>query len=91
MPGAPHSTTASSDRCRPDLQPRLVRCFAAAFPGLSPEGIPRADAASLLEWDSLASMTLVALIEEEFGVRVTPADISKFTSFANILEYLNEK
>ena len=72
MPGAPRSTTASSDPCRPDLESRLIKCFAATFASLEPEEIPRADASSLPEWDSLASMTLVALIEEEFGMHDHP-------------------
>jgi acyl carrier protein len=91
MPGAPHSTTASSDPCRPDVESRLVKCFAATFADLAPEEIRRADASALPQWDSLASMTLVALVEEEFEVRVNPADLTKLTSFRNTLDYLNSR
>jgi acyl carrier protein len=91
MPGAPPSTTASSEPCRADIEARLAKCFAAAFADLAPEEIARAEASSLPEWDSLASMTLVALIEEEFAVRITPEDIPRLTSFAGVLDYLNGK
>jgi acyl carrier protein len=56
---------------------------------LTREEIERADASSLPEWGSLASMTLIALIEEKFGVRVTPADLPRLTSFSDVLDYVH--
>ncbi len=88
MPGVPRSAPTASDAARAELAARLIPCFAAAFGGLSREEIPRATVASLPEWDSLASMTLVALIEEEFHVRIPVAEIARLTSFGEILDYL---
>jgi acyl carrier protein len=90
MPSAPRSTIASGDPCRADLQSRLVNCFAAAFANLAPEETPRATVSSLAGWDSLASMTLVALVEEEFNLRIPASDLASLTSFSSILKYLNE-
>jgi acyl carrier protein len=90
MPDAPRSTTTASESSRAELRSRLVACFAAAFPNLGPEEIPRAAVSSLPEWDSLASMTLIALIEEEFGPRAAAADILRLTSFSWILDHLRE-
>jgi acyl carrier protein len=84
----PPSTTALSDRCPADVQTRLVNCFAAAFPNLRPEDIPCAVASSMPEWDSLAALTLVSLIEEEFNLRISVADITGLASFPEILDYL---
>ena len=39
---------------------RLVRCFAAVFPNVPAELIPLASVDNVPEWDSLASVTLVA-------------------------------
>jgi serine O-acetyltransferase len=86
--GDPRPTTIPHDANRAELESRLVHCFAAAFGNLSPEEIPRAAVSSLAEWDSLASMTLVALIEEEFRLRIDVSDIARLTSFLNIVDYL---
>ena len=75
----------------PELESRLVVCFAAAFPDLTREEIPSAAAGSLASWDSLASITLFSLIEEEFGVSVLPDDIPELVSFELIHEYLRGK
>jgi acyl carrier protein len=78
------------DANRVELEPRLVHCFAAAFGNLGPEEIRRADVTSLAEWDSVASMTLVALIEEEFQLRIDVSDIPRLRSFSSILNYVTD-
>jgi acyl carrier protein len=72
----------------PDLERRLINCFAIAFPDLSPREIPSASAGSLASWDSLAGITLISLIEEEFGVSIPPDDVPDLVSFELILDYL---
>ena len=72
----------------PDLESRLARCFAIAFPVLTPQEIPLWSMASLASWDSLAGITLISLIEEEFGVSVSPDDVPDLVSFGLILDYL---
>jgi acyl carrier protein len=71
-----------------DLEARLADCFAAVFPDLSAEEVPRASLASVAQWDSLATLTLVAVLEQEFGVSVQPGDLEQLTSFELILDYL---
>lgn len=71
-----------------DLESRLSTCFSAVFPGLSPEAIARADIDSIPSWDSMATLTLTGLIEEEFQVSIDPRDRERLTSFALILGYL---
>jgi acyl carrier protein len=71
-----------------DARSRLIQCFKATFPELSEAEIPRASLSSVASWDSIAAMTLVVLIEEEFGVRAPLEDIADLVSFDLILDYL---
>ncbi len=63
---------------------RLVKCFNTVFPGLNEEQTLQASAAGLKQWDSLATVNLLALIEEEFGVSID-LDELEAPSFKNLL------
>ena len=73
-----------------ELQTRLVNCFCAVFPELSSEEIIHASSASVKSWDSVAVVTLLTVIEEEFGISIDEDDPAKFDSFKQILGYLRE-
>jgi len=70
---------------------RLAKCFSAVFPALAPEAIPAASSASLESWDSVANITLVSLVEEEFGAEIDVDEIEDPVSFSALLEYLREQ
>lgn len=72
----------------PDMQARLSRCFLAVFPGLSNAQIASASVETREAWDSVASVTLVALIEEEFGINFELDALDGLVSFRAILDYL---
>lgn len=77
-----------------ELENRLVRCFASVFPGLGEEEILTATADSSGVWDSLSTVTLAAVIEEEFGVQIDPdvlPDLTSFDAFRAYLETVNSK
>lgn len=74
-----------------DLRDRLVDCFAAVFPRLSKEEILRADHHNISAWDSVASVTLFAAIEEEFEMELEIGDLPGLVSFEKILTYLTLK
>ena len=42
-------------------------------------------------WDSLATINLVALIEEEFQIQAEPEEFARLVSFHSILDYVNER
>lgn len=65
----------------PDLEERLASCFAVAFPDLDAAEIKRASNTSVATWDSLATVTLISLIEEEFKVSLPPEDFEYLVSF----------
>ena len=71
-----------------DLRARLIDAFAAVFPDLPPDEVERASPATVPGWDSLANVTLVSVIEEEFGVEIPPDDLETLRSFDHVLRYL---
>ena len=71
-----------------NLEQRLVTCFSSVFPDLSEEQIRNASLDSVTEWNSLAAVTLVALLQEEFGVQVNLADLPSLVSFSAVQNYV---
>lgn len=71
-----------------ELQARLTKCFVAVFPNLKQEEIRKSTPATIEGWDSVATVTLLTLIEEEFGINVTMEDLEHFTSFEEMHNYL---
>jgi acyl carrier protein len=71
-----------------NIQERLINCYNTVFPDLSRDEILRADAASVAAWDSLATVTLIAVIEEEFGVEIAPENFEYLTSFELTNQFL---
>ena len=71
-----------------NIQSRLTRCFSAVFPGIQESQIAVASVESVSGWDSVAAATLVATIEEEFGVELDMDALGGLTSFQSILDYL---
>ena len=67
---------------------RLGKCFATVFPDLTEEQTLQASSAGLTQWDSLATLNLLALIEEEFGVSIDLDDLEapSFKSFLGLIE-----
>jgi acyl carrier protein len=43
--------------------------------------VTHADNSSLGQWDSVAHLQLVVAIEDEFGIRLTPADVIELKSY----------
>lgn len=55
------------------------------------EEAPQASRQTLAAWDSLKSMTLLAVLEEEFGVSIPTRDLPKLASFDEVATYLRGK
>jgi acyl carrier protein len=70
---------------------KLTRCFTAVFPGLDRGQIALASVETVEGWDSVAGVTLVSAIEEEFGTELDPEMLESLVSFRAILEYLSEQ
>ena len=71
-----------------ETQKRLANCFRVVFPDLPEAEIFSASQETVAAWDSVAAITLVNVIEEEFGVELDLDDMAKLDSFSRISDYL---
>jgi acyl carrier protein len=74
-----------------EVQERLVRCFSLVFPQLTPDQIRSSSVQTVLGWDSLAAVTLVAVLQEEFAVEIDFGDLPELESFDSVLRYLGSR
>lgn len=72
----------------PDVGTRLVGCFLTVFPELTEADIRSASQDRIEQWDSVAAITLVNVIEEEFSTQIDYDHLPDLDSFAKVLEYL---
>jgi len=73
-----------------DFDERLATCFSAVFPNRSREEIVSASRDSIAEWDSLAAITLLSLVQQEFDTDIDLFDFERLGSFRLILNHLQE-
>jgi acyl carrier protein len=74
-----------------DVQSRLMRCFSSVFPTLPSGTFANTNTTNTAEWDSVASVTLFALVEEEFGTELDVNALGELTSFDSILDHLQTR
>lgn len=72
----------------PDVETRLVGCFLTVFPELAEADIRSVSQGSLEQWDSVAAITLVNVLEEEFSTEIDYDRLADLDSFAKVLDYL---
>jgi acyl carrier protein len=70
---------------------KLESCFEKVFPALPKSAIPTATHDNVSGWDSMAQITLLTLIGEEFGLDIDFEEFEGATSFALLLEAVREK
>lgn len=74
-----------------DLDTCLIRCFCAVFSKLNETTACQAQRSLMKEdWDSLASVLLIRVIEQEFGVEIDLFELEVLDSYAAIRQYLME-
>jgi acyl carrier protein len=74
-----------------NTEERLIKVFETAFPDLPADRIASATQDKVPTWDSVAAITLMNLIEEEFAIQMDFEDLGELTSFQKILTYVNGK
>jgi acyl carrier protein len=74
-----------------EIRTRLVNCFATVFPDLPESEIPQATQSTVSSWDSIAAITLVNVVEEEFNIQLDLDKLADLDSFERIHEYLKEE
>ncbi len=73
-----------------DLRERLVECFTAVFPDLSPDEAVAATADTVANWDSEHHFTLMQVIEEAFSIRIPPDVLGEIDSFNGFERYVTQ-
>jgi acyl carrier protein len=74
-----------------EIKEKVVRCFSSVFPDLSEQEICRASTASVAAWDSVAHVTLLATIAEEFGRSFELEDFEELVSYSLIINRLENQ
>ncbi|HRH97976.1 MAG TPA: acyl carrier protein [Prosthecobacter sp.] len=69
---------------------RLINCFKNVFPELRDDEVRRATSHSVADWDSVAMVTLVTLVDEEFGLQMPPENFEEMMSFELFLVWIQE-
>lgn len=70
------------------VKEKLNRCFALTFPNLDPAKYATANAQNVNEWDSIAQLTLLTVIGEEFGREIDFEEFEGATSFEALAQAL---
>lgn len=71
---------------------RLKPLFRDAFPEAEIDRIgPSTSADDVFGWDSIAHVNLIVSIEEEFGVRFEPDEITAFSNVGELIEMIARK
>jgi acyl carrier protein len=70
---------------------RLMRCFASAFPSATPDEIRTAKFDAMPGWDSLRGVTLLAVLDQEFGVQIDLPELLELETFDAVKRYLLQR
>lgn len=74
-----------------DTTTKLKECFQIIFPDLNEKDIPTATQDNVAAWDSVAAITLVSVIEEQFGIEMDLDDLAELDSFEKVCAYLQRR
>ena len=71
-----------------EVQSRLAKCFERVFPDMPGNLIEECSQATVATWDSIAAITLVNVIEDEFGFQMDFDLLPELDSFERVLLYV---
>jgi acyl carrier protein len=74
-----------------ETRDRLIKCFQVVFPDVPAESIPSASTATVAAWDSVASITLINVVEDEFAIEMDLDDLANLDSFERLHSYLQQR
>lgn len=74
-----------------DVSLRLAKCFQVVFPGLPESKIAAASQQTVESWDSIATITLGNVVEEEFGVEMDFDSLPELNSFERMLGWVRSQ
>jgi len=74
-----------------DIEQKVALCFSNVFPDVPKVELPGASRDSLVGWDSIAHVTLLSSIAEEFGIDLEPEDFESLDSYSSIVDWVEAK
>lgn len=74
-----------------DIESRVSRCFLNVFSGLTPAELPTASQDSLSQWDSVAHVTVLSAIAEEFQIELDEDSFESLKSYPLIVEFVEQR
>jgi len=74
-----------------ETRQRLTKCFQLVFPELPEAAIAGASTATVEAWDSVAAITLMNVVEDEFGLEMDLDDLANLDSFEKLHAYLQQR
>jgi len=73
------------------MEDRLMRCFSSVFPAASRDEISSQSLEEITGWDSLRVVTLLAVLDEQFGVQMEVPDLLELGTFSAIKEFVLQR
>jgi acyl carrier protein len=70
------------------IESRVSECFLSVFPELTAADVPRASQAALPGWDSVAHVTLLSAIAEEFQLELDDDSFESLTSYPLVVDFV---
>ena len=74
-----------------DVEARTLACFSNIFPDVPGDQLPTVSQASLPKWDSIAHVTLLAALSEEFHLEPDFEGWQEVSSFALALDFVRRR
>ncbi len=72
------------------IKEKLAHCFSLTFPKMNPSQYASASTENTKEWDSVAQLTLLTVIGEEFGIEIDFTEFEGATSFESLATKISE-
>jgi acyl carrier protein len=70
------------------IKDRVLDCFCAVFPNYSRDELLTATRESISEWDSLAGITILTVIQQEFHLDIDLGELEHFNSVETVTKYV---
>ena len=74
-----------------ELKSRLADCFRIVFPDLPDDSIATASQQTVANWDSVAAITLMNVIEEEFGFQIDLEAVADLDTFEVVYAFVQRE
>jgi|HubBroStandDraft_6_1064221.scaffolds.fasta_scaffold602020_1 acyl carrier protein len=74
-----------------ETRERLTKCFEVVFPDMPQDAIAGASTATVAAWDSIAAITLLNVVQDEFAIEIDLDELANLDSFARVYQYLQDR